>query len=160
MKGADGLCLVFQGGIAGEGLDGEGGQVRLVYLVCVEGLGDGVGDHHPPEDLAEGHAQVLTQDSGDSGSNRDLVAGGDFLHQTVVQDLGGQGEDQVAGVEAGEGLLQAPVGGSQGGLDPGIFQKRRFYHGIHVFGKDNGIAHIHCQDFLTVHMGGEKSLEC
>ena len=64
IKGADGLGLVLQGGVARESFDGEGGQVRRIDLVGVEALVTVLGITTLPQDLAEGHAQMFPQDPG------------------------------------------------------------------------------------------------
>ncbi len=104
-EGVDGADLALQRRVAGEVLNVEGGEVPGKDLVGVDGLGDGVGDSIAPQDSAEGYAHLGTQYPGHCGLRRDAVQVHNLPHQTVVNDLRVQGQDQRTRIQAGESPL-------------------------------------------------------
>ena len=161
VKGPDGAHLVGQGGVEGVGLDGVAGEVRGVDLVGVQGLGDGVGHRHPPENLAEGHADALPQLAGTGGLGGHAVAGGDAPQKPLVDHPGGHGQHQASRIQLRQGPLEPPVGGPHGGQHPGIAGQGGLDGGLHVPGEDDGPAHVHRQQLPAplCHRGGHEALE-
>ena len=148
VKSPDGAHLVGQRGIAGVGLDGIGGQVRLIHLVGAQGLGDGVGHRHAPEDLAIGHADVRPQLPGNQRLRRNAVAGGDALQEPVIDDPGAETQHQIAGIQPRQGLLQPDAGGGHRRRHSGPGGQGLLDGGVHVAVEHQGPPHIRGQGVL------------
>ena len=161
VKGPDGPHLVGQGGIEGIGLHGKAGDIRLIDLVCVQSLCDGIGHRHPPEDFSKGYTDALPQRPGLCGMGRDTVAGRDAPQQPLVYHARRHGQNQAAGIHLCQRLLQPPVGGGNGGEYPGIGTERGLDGGLNIAGEYDGTAHVYGEQLLSVvrHRGGDKTLE-
>ena len=110
------------------------------------GFGDRVGDDLAPQKLAEGDAHILPQHPGIGGHGGDIVVGRNFLQQPVVNDVGGQGKHQTAGVQLRQGHLQPPVAPPDGGEHPGIVAQGLLNGGRQILYEDRGGVHIHLPD--------------
>ena len=127
----------------GEGLHGALGQVRAVDPVGVDGLGHRIGDDFSPEHLAVRDAHIPPQLPGLRGNGGDLVVGGDHLQQPLVDDAGGQGEDQEPGIELGESRLKPAVPPLNGRQHPVILAQRLLNGGLQILDQHCGGAHVH-----------------
>ena len=161
VKGPDRARLVGQGGVEGVGFDGAAAEVRLVDLVGVEGFCHRVRHRHPPQDLAEGHADAIAQGRRGGGLGGHAVAGCDALQQPLVDHPCGHGQHQAPRIQLRQGPLEPPVGVGYGGQHPGAGGQGGLDAGVHVAGEHNGAAHIHRQQLLVpaAHRGGDKALE-
>ena len=137
--------LIGQRRVAGESLDPLCSPVGSKHLVGVDGLGDGVGNGCPPQQLAKGHAHIRPQHSRLGGRHGHAVEGGDLLHQPVQHQLGGDREDQTARIQGHQPQLEPPAGHMDGGEHCLVTAEGRLDGGFHILQEYHRRAHVRQQ---------------
>ena len=146
VEGLDGADLAGDGGVVGEGLHGALAQIGGKHLVGVDCFGHRIGHDLAPEHFSIGYAHIFPQFPGGGGDRGHLVVGGDHLQQPLVDDVGGQGEHQKAGVQLGQSHLQPSVAPLDGGEHLGVTVEGVLNGGLQVLDEHRGGAHVHLPD--------------